>query len=193
MLASMWMPGDDRLAPSEELSHALALIEAYLPEDRQQLEFKTRIQELAREHPDLLHRECLSAHLTASALVMNPDRNKFLLHHHAKLNRWLQFGGHCDGDANLQAVALRESIEESGVEDLSIDPTIVDIDIHEIPARGGVPTHLHLDVRFCVHAPEGCRTQISDESLSIEWYRVDEVEQVDTDESVLRLVRKLQG
>ncbi len=192
MQGSMWKPGDDRLAPSVELSDAIALIEVYPPADRQQREFKNRILELAREHRDLLHRECLSAHLTASALVMNPARNKFLLHHHAKLNRWLQFGGHCDGDANLPAVALRESIEESGVIDLSIDPTIIDIDIHEIPAGGGVPAHLHLDVRFCVLAPEGSRTQISDESLGIEWYRVDEIDQVDTDDSVLRLVRKLQ-
>ena len=131
----------------------------------------------------------MPGHLTASALVVNEDRSRVMLHHHAKLNRWLQFGGHCDGDANLPAVSLRESIEESGVPDLSIDPEIIDIDIHTIPQRKKVPEHLHLDIRFMVMASDHSQPMKSDESLEVCWYDVSELNKIVLDQSVMRLVR----
>src|SRR5688572_10916647 len=98
-----------------------------------------------QEHPLDAHlRSCAPGHFTASALVVDAPGERGLLTHHKKLDRWLQLGGHCDGDSNFAAVALREAQEESGIEGLSIDPRPLDLDIHTIPARTGDPEHLHL-------------------------------------------------
>jgi ADP-ribose pyrophosphatase YjhB (NUDIX family) len=115
---------------------------------------------------DAHRRERLEGHLTASALVVDPARGQALLTHHRKLGRWLQLGGHCDGDANLARTALREAIEESGIEDLRVDPTPIDVDVHAIPERGAEPRHLHLDTRFLVVAPAGALESAGEESLA---------------------------
>ena len=110
-----------------------------------------------------------------------------MLHHHAKLDRWLQFGGHCDGDGNLAHAAWRESVEESGIEDLWIYPRVIDVDIHGIPALGGEPAHDHLDIRFLVMTDPDNTPIISEESKDVRWFSFEELESVDTDHSVLRL------
>jgi len=141
-------------------------------------------------HPSDAHlRTCLAGHLTASALVIDARGERALLTFHKKLGRWLQLGGHCDGDANLAGAALREAREESGIEDLAIDPDPIDVDIHVIPARPGEPEHLHLDTRFRVFAAPGAREVISEESLDLAWFTRAEVERLATDDSVRRLFR----
>ena len=143
------------------------------------------------EHPHDAHlRSCLPGHLTASAIVVDAKGERVLLTHHKKLGRWLQLGGHCDGDADLAAVALREATEESGIEGLEIDPVPIDLDIHTIPARKGEPEHLHLDTRFLVRAPVGAQARASDESDELRWFEPAEALAIDTDESVRRLIRK---
>jgi 8-oxo-dGTP pyrophosphatase MutT (NUDIX family) len=113
------------------------------------------------------------------------------LTHHRKLGRWLQLGGHCDGDANLARAALREAIEESGIEDLRVDPTPIDVDVHAIPERGAEPRHLHLDTRFLVVAPAGALESAGAESLALRWFDPAELEDVPTDDSVRRLFRRV--
>ena len=135
-------------------------------------------------------RSRLEGHLTASALVVDPSRGAALLTHHKKLARWLQLGGHCDGDANLARTALREALEESGIEGLRVDPIPFDVDIHTIPARGTEPEHLHLDVRFLVRAPSGAREIVSEESLALRWFTPAELPSIPTDDSVRRLFER---
>ena len=110
-----------------------------------------------------------------------------LLHHHAKLERWLQFGGHCDGDGNLVHAAWRECREESGIDDLWIMPQVVDVDIHGIPAIGNEPEHLHLDIRFLVYTDGSNCPTVSSESKEVRWFDFDELISLQTDDSVLRL------
>jgi 8-oxo-dGTP pyrophosphatase MutT (NUDIX family) len=142
------------------------------------------------EHPNDAHlRTCLPGHLTASAIVLDATGTKVLLTHHRKLGRWLQLGGHCDGDADLARVALREATEESGIEGLSIDPVPIDVDIHAIPARKDEPEHLHLDTRFLVRAPAGAVARASDESFELRWFDQRDAGAIDTDDSVRRLLR----
>src|SRR5262245_64485460 len=113
------------------------------------------------EHPlDAHRRTLLVGHLTASAIVLDPRRQRVLLTLHKKPGRWLQLGGHCDGDANLPGSALRECREESGIAGLAINPEPIDLDCHRIPTRPGEPEHWHLDTRFLVRAPEGARTRV---------------------------------
>jgi 8-oxo-dGTP pyrophosphatase MutT (NUDIX family) len=180
------------LSSTSDLAVARALLASWTPPDADQAVERDRIVAWIDAHPADAHRRTLLAgHLTASALVVDADRSRALLTHHKKLGRWLQLGGHCDGDASLAHVALREAIEESGIEGLSIDPCPIDVDIHVIPARPGEPEHLHLDTRFLVVAPRGAREVASDESHELAWISPGEVGDFLTDASVLRLFERV--
>lgn len=144
------------------------------------------------EHPDAFQRTHLPGHFTGSAFIIDADRTHTLLVHHAKLNRWLQPGGHADGEADLASVARREGNEETGVMDLKLVATsIYDIDIHPIPARKDFPGHDHYDVRFIFQASMDDRIVVSDESHDVRWIHLDELEQFNHEPSLLRLRTKL--
>jgi 8-oxo-dGTP pyrophosphatase MutT (NUDIX family) len=133
-------------------------------------------------------------HLTGSAWVVDPTTAKVLLLHHAKLNRWLQPGGHADGEYDLAAVALREAREESGLSSLAlVSADIFDIDIHPIPQRGPEPAHEHFDVRFMIIASSDELPTISDESHAVEWFSIDTLTGFISDNSVLRMARRWRG
>jgi 8-oxo-dGTP pyrophosphatase MutT (NUDIX family) len=178
------------LISTPDLTVARSLLDTWDPPTLEQDRTRDRILAFIDEHPRDAHlRSCLPGHLTASALVIDAAGERALLTHHKKLRRWLQLGGHCDGDANLAAVALREAIEESGIADLSIDPIPIDVDIHVIPARKEEPEHLHLDTRFLVRAPKDVEERTGGESLELRWFTREEAEILDTDDSVRRLLR----
>lgn len=154
-----------------------------------QRDFQSQIDGFLAEHgPVALTRQCLPGHLTASCLLWSHDGRRILLHHHRKLNLWLQFGGHCDGEGDTREVALRETIEESGVTPAFITEEPVDFDVHSIPARPGEPEHLHLDVRYLAEAPEGSRESLSEESLALAWLTPAEALDRGLDESLRRMI-----
>ncbi|MFF0597485.1 NUDIX hydrolase [Streptomyces antibioticus] len=136
-------------------------------------------------HPDGMWKSCGDGHVTASALVIDPERGRVLLTLHRKLRMWLQMGGHCEPqDTSLEAAALREATEESGIAGLTLLPGgPVRLDRHAIPA----PCHEHFDVQYAVLAPAGATQTISDESLDLRWFPYDEVASV-ADDSVVRLL-----
>ena len=136
-------------------------------------------------HPDGMWKSCHAGHVTASALVIDPEQGRVLLTLHKKLRMWLQMGGHCEPeDTSLDSAALREATEESGITGLTLLPGgPVRLDRHAIPA----PCHFHYDVQYAVVAPPGAVQEISDESLDLRWFPYDEVAAV-ADESVLRLL-----
>ncbi|MFJ3661674.1 NUDIX hydrolase [Streptomyces sp. NPDC090119] len=135
--------------------------------------------------PDGMWKSCEAGHLTASALVIDPEHDRVLLTLHRKLRMWLQMGGHCEpGDISVAGAALREATEESGIAGLTLLPGgPVRLDRHPIPA----PCHWHYDVQYAVLAPRGAEHAISDESLDLRWFGYDEVAGV-ADESVVRLL-----
>ena len=119
---------------------------------------------------DCFCRSHIAGHMTGSSWLLNPQKDKVLLTHHKKLGKWLQCGGHADGDDNIWQVALKEAVEESGITDISfLSMEIFDIDIHEIPAYKTVPAHLHYDVRFLMQAPTE-NFIISSESNDLKWF-----------------------
>lgn len=142
-------------------------------------------------HPDCLWRTCLEGHLTASAWIVNAARTRTLLTHHRKLDRWLQLGGHVDGEANLLAAALREAREESGLTRVrAVRAEIFDVDRHRIPARKTEPEHWHFDVRFLIEADEAEPLAISDESHDLAWVPLAELARYSAEESLARMARK---
>jgi len=114
-------------------------------------------------------RERLQGHFTASAWLVSADGQRVLLTHHRKLGRWLQLGGHADGERDLSAVALREAEEESGLQGLSIISAIFDLDRHWIPEHMQTPGHWHYDVRYLVYAGADEAFVVSPESLALAW------------------------
>lgn len=148
--------------------------------------------EFVDSNADCFERSLEIGHVTGAAWIVNPERTHALLTHHRKLGLWLQLGGHCDGEADTYAVALREAMEESGLRSLrSISPAIFDVDVHRIPARADEPEHYHYDVRYLFEADEREELVLSDESLALAWVPVDELGERGVDESVLRLARKV--
>jgi 8-oxo-dGTP pyrophosphatase MutT (NUDIX family) len=142
------------------------------------------------ETPHAFERLHLAAHFTGSAWLVSADGANVLLTHHRKLDRWLQLGGHADGDPDLAAVALREAEEESGLEGLVLVPGIFDIDRHIIPARQDVPEHWHYDVRYVVRA-EGEDFVVGDESHALAWRPIAPIaDDPVADASLRRMARK---
>ena len=137
-------------------------------------------------------RTCVEGHVTASAWILNQTQDKCLLLHHRKLDRWLQLGGHADGDQNLRKVALKEASEESGLKSIQmLSNSIFDVDIHEIPANTEESAHLHYDVRFAFIADEHEGLVLNKrEAKAVAWCGLSEVRGLTQEESVLRLVDK---
>jgi 8-oxo-dGTP pyrophosphatase MutT (NUDIX family) len=139
-----------------------------------------------QSHPAVFERSHLSGHFTGSAWLVSADGMRVLLMHHRKLDRWLQPGGHADGEADLARVALREAQEETGVKGLQVEPGIFDIDRHCIPARANEPEHWHYDVRYVVRAGADDRFVINEESQALAWRPVTEIADRDGSDSSLR-------
>ena len=155
---------------------------------------RTRMCALLEATPDCFDRTSFPAHFTASALVVNADGSRVLLHHHRKLDCWLQFGGHCDGDEDILRVARREALEESGIPGLILaSERPFDLDIHEIPAHAPAPAHFHYDIRFMLIAPESASPVVSEESREIRWFTAAETAALPLDESLRRMIRKWQS
>ena len=154
-------------------------------------EDSARFVDFVERQPRCFERDCFDdGHVTGSALVVNRRRDAALMTHHAKLGRWLQLGGHSDGDSDVLAVACREAEEESGLAVASLSAAPLDIDIHTIPARGTEPQHFHYDVRFVLQVRGSEEFVATAESLSLAWVPLDQMTTYTDEESVLRLVRK---
>ena len=180
----------DDEAHATELATAVNIVRSLAVESAEQEALQQRILDFCAAHPDALYRSCLDGHLTGSALVVDPSRNATLLIHHAKLDRWLQPGGHVDGNGDLAASALREALEEVGIEGLEVCEPAIDLDIHAIPERGDEPAHLHLDVRFLVIAPPDAAATINHESLDARWVTSEDAEGLIASDELRRLVDK---
>lgn len=155
---------------------------------------------------DCFERTCMAGHITGSAMVVSPDFEQVLLTLHGKLNKWLQLGGHSDGNPLTHEVSLREVEEESGLEPIMVfeplraaqvstplpnRPLPFDFDYHLIPARKLEPEHVHYDVRFVVVADNSRPPIISDESQDLRWMNIDEARRLTTERSMHRQFDKI--
>lgn len=179
----------------------LDLLERYthrFPEEQKMLH---RILQLIESSPDCFERTCRPGHITGSAWVMNEDQSQCLLVHHRKLDRWLQPGGHADGENNIEQVALREVEEETGLSNLKLamhheQLVPLDVDVHIIPERKDASgnliedAHEHHDIRFLILAGQEQELVLSEESHDLRWFSHSEVLDTTREESVLRMMRK---
>jgi 8-oxo-dGTP pyrophosphatase MutT (NUDIX family) len=181
-------PADPRKALAQTLRR-------HVPADGQEERDLQRILAFVEGHANPFDRRIAEGHLTGSALTVSADAGFVLLLHHRKLDRWLQPGGHADpGETTGEEVALREALEESGVHGLALHPTAprpLDVDVHDIPARGEEPAHEHLDLRYLVVAPAGAAVAPDFAELhDIRWVRWDDVAALGPDPGLRRALAK---
>ena len=170
---------------------AIDTLTRWQPADPAQESMRHAILAFLDANPKACLRESVPGHITGSALVLNHEGTHALLTLHPRFGRWLQLGGHADGDEDLARGAGREAEEESGLSGLRVEPAIFDLDRHWIPERKDVPSHWHYDVRFVVHAGEDEAFVVSEESLDLAWRDIamlgaDE----DADDSLRRMARR---
>ena len=171
-----------------ELIHHLKQYQSSFQEEK---DFADRFLSLLSQQA-CFERTHLPGHITGSAWIVDVSRKQVLLVHHAKLNKWVQPGGHADGDENILRVALKEAEEETGLKNFNIvfhQP--FDVDIHLIPKRIDFPEHFHYDVRFLLEADPNERVHVSEESHDVKWIGLEELERYNQERSVLRMKEKL--
>ena len=149
-----------------------------------------RFKEFVLSHKRCFERDLWAGHVTGSAWLVNQAATHVLLTHHRKLGRWLQLGGHSDGNPDTLAVAIREAEEESGLQVAPLSRQVFDLDIHEIPARKSDPAHYHFDVRFVLQASSGDDFCVSDESFNLAWVPIENLSQRTREWSMLRMRAK---
>lgn len=174
------------LVAGTDVSSALAAVATVPPGDDALERDRILLAHLVDGRADAADRTTRPGHLTGSAFVIDATAEHALLLFHTKLQRWLQPGGHADGDMNLAAVALREATEESGIDGLRVWPEPIDLDIHRVAPPKEDP-HLHLDVRYLVVAPPGAQPSGNEESQALRWVAEADLTTYDVDAGLLRL------
>uniref|UniRef100_A0A6C0BEP7 Nudix hydrolase domain-containing protein n=1 Tax=viral metagenome TaxID=1070528 RepID=A0A6C0BEP7_9ZZZZ len=150
-------------------------LKRYTPTSDEEQLYKEQILNFINEDVNCFERSNLKGHFTGSAWVTNWDGSKALITLHKKLGMFLQLGGHCDGDSNILRVAIKETMEESGITDLEFNPEIFDIDVHTIPEYKGIPEHKHYDIRFLIRVPSDSKCVIDlAESDELRWITKDD-------------------
>jgi 8-oxo-dGTP pyrophosphatase MutT (NUDIX family) len=146
------------------------MLQKYLPLSSEELSSKDRMLSFLKQHDDCFERSLDIGHFTGSSWLVNCDNTKALLMHHTKLDKWLQLGGHCDGDPDILAVAIKEAQEESGLQNIvAVNENIFDIDVHLIPAKGSLKEHYHYDVRFLLRVTCDEKIIQNHESKELRW------------------------
>jgi 8-oxo-dGTP pyrophosphatase MutT (NUDIX family) len=167
------------------------MLEGYYPVDTVEQSYKKQMVEFIIKNNDCFERSLSSGHITASSWLLNKDHSKALLMHHAKLDKWFQLGGHCDGNSDVIEVAIKEAQEESGINAIEvIQPSIFDIDIHLIPENSKEKAHYHYDVRFLLHVVSDEQIIQNNESKELRWIGKNCNELPTQGESVVRMFNK---
>lgn len=155
---------------------------------------KIRILSLLNTEPRCFFRDVMNpGHITGSAMLISENRERILLNHHAIFKRWMNFGGHADGEEDIESVARRELIEESGISNLTlVGDSFFDVDVHPIAANPAKKegAHSHFDIRFLYKTPE-TEFAISRESLGIKWFLIDEALPLPLDHTTRRMILKI--
>lgn len=170
----------------------------YVPFNEQEERDKAILLEWLSSGKDVFTRENKTAHFTASAWVLNKNRDKVLMIYHNIYGSWAWMGGHADGETDLLAVAEREAKEESGIKNIRpVSEDILSIEIAPVSGhekRGEyVPSHLHLNVTYLFEADERQELFIKpDENSGVMWIALEDIKNKSTEKwFVERIYSKL--
>ena len=148
-------------------------------DDREAQEQRMILEMIDRLGDAILTRESEIAHMTASSIIVSPDRRRTLMAFHRIYNSWAWTGGHADGESDFEAVARREAQEETGISGLKrLGGGIASLEILPVWAhvkRGrAVGSHLHLNVSYLFEADDSLPLSVrEDENSAVGWIAVD--------------------
>jgi 8-oxo-dGTP pyrophosphatase MutT (NUDIX family) len=156
---------------------ARSVLVAWTPPDEDQSRMRERFVGFLDEHgATAVDRDLRIGHLTASTVLLDAEHRRVLLTLHPLVGQWVQLGGHVEpGESTMAQAAAREAREESGIEDLRLDPTPVGLDWHDVTCRDSRRERgpsSHLDITYVAVAPPGAAHVRSDESLDLAWFSV---------------------
>jgi len=173
--------------------NVLTLLQSHQPTSEKERQDTKQTIEFVQSTSRFWQRDTLPGHITASAWVVDMTYRYAVLVHHKKLNQWFQPGGHIENDIDILAAAKREAMEETGIKQLKVvSNPIFDIDVHSIPANKSMPQHWHFDIRFAFLADAAVQPHVSDESHDVRWVPLEELAQLNNDESIARMAEKTQ-
>ena len=165
---------------SDGQARLMEQLRQYAPFNDQEAGDRLLILRCLESFPDIFTRQNTLAHMTASAWVVNPARDRALMAYHNIYNSWSWLGGHADGETDLLAVALREVTEESGigrVRPLSPLPfSLESLTVDGHVKRGQyVSSHLHLNVTYLLEADDSAQVTVKpDENSAVGWFPLDD-------------------
>ena len=162
------------------MDNLIKQLEAFVPYNEQEERDLSVMLDLAKSGADVLTRKNKTAHFSASAWIVSPDRKSTLMYFHNIYNSWSWMGGHADGDADLKHVVVKEIGEECGLspdklhflDDGIFSVEILTVNGHE--KRGEyVPSHLHLNVTYLLETDPAFDLQSKpDENKAVSWIRI---------------------
>ena len=171
----------------------LALLNEYATPVITEAGYVAQAKQFVALHEDCFHSDLYPGHVTGSAWVVNPSREKVLMLHHKKQDQWFQPGGHADRDSDIRRVALRETSEETGLAPEHIkmvSDKIFDVDIHIIPASQHGGQHVHYDIRFLLEIDDRIPIPGNDESHDIRWVDLNHTQHYNRNLSTFRMMEK---
>ncbi len=156
-------------------------IENYIPFDEQEKKDKEQFLRFIDTFDDVLTRDNIFGHFSASAFLVNKKRNKMIVVYHIINDGWIYQGGHADGDDNLLSVAVREVEEETGLKAKILDENIYAI--QSAPVKGHiksgkyVSSHIHFDVLYLMEADDRSPLKYKEnESKGVKWISFEEAD-----------------
>ena len=170
------------------VTEALSLVESFVPCAKEEKSQQLILALLQHTGAPFSRDQFNPGHITCTAVVLNPDRQRVLLVHHHRLRRWLLPGGHVEeSDASLVDTARREATEETSVQLVPADTArLLGLDVHGIPPHPGKhePFHLHHDLIFALVAKTGVIAR-SEEAPEVAWCAPDEFKRYDLPNSIV--------
>lgn len=169
----------------------LIALDKYMPQSLEEQGSKLLMIDFIENNKDCFKRENLDGHVTAAAWILSDCGKKVCLVHHKKLNKWLQPGGHCDGEFRVKLVAQKELEEETGLKTAKLfNGEIFDIDVYVFAHNKGVSEHVHYDIRYVFIADGNEEPVVSNESNDVKWFTLEEAAKITKDESIMRMLAK---
>lgn len=155
----------DERPPSPAAAAVRAAVAHHLPRDEREEASRARMLAELDRLPRPFDANADLTHVTASGIVVGPAG--VVLHRHRRLGRWMQPGGHVDPGETPEEAVVRECVEETGLPVAHPDagPVLLHLDVHEAAA-----SHLHLDLRYLLVAPDVPPAPGSGESPDVAWF-----------------------